>query len=150
MTEVRITGQPLGYLFAFANAALFALYIVLAHRVSRERRLGGIDGLAAAMLVALVVVTPIGAPAVRDALLDPRAIAAGIGVGVCSSVVPYVCDQLAMRKLARSTYALGVSLLPATATVVGVIVLAQIPGWTDAVGVCLVVSALAVHKPGRS
>jgi inner membrane transporter RhtA len=90
VTEVRISGQPLGYLFAFANAALFALYIVLAHRVSRERSLGGIDGLAAAMLVALVVITPIGGWSVAGALLDPKAIAAGIGVGISSSVVPYV------------------------------------------------------------
>ena len=31
---------------AFANAGLFALYIVLAHRVSRASRFSGIDGLA--------------------------------------------------------------------------------------------------------
>jgi inner membrane transporter RhtA len=146
VTEVRISGQPLGYLFAFANAALFALYIVLAHRVSRERSLGGIDGLAAAMLVALVVITPIGGWSVAGALLDPKAIAAGIGVGISSSVVPYVCDQLAMRKMARSTYALAVSLLPATATVIGIIVLRQIPSWRDVLGVCLVVLAIAVHR----
>jgi len=146
VTEVHIAGEPLGYVLAFVNAALFALYIVLAHRVSRERSLGGIDGLATAMLVALVVVTPIGGSSVLGALLDAKAIAAGVGVGVCSSVIPYVCDQLAMRRMARSTYALAVSLLPATATVIGVIVLAQIPAWRDVVGVCLVVSALALHR----
>jgi inner membrane transporter RhtA len=146
VTEVRIAGQPLGYVFAFANAALFALYIVLAHRVSRERGLGGIDGLAAAMLVALVVITPIGGAGAAAALLDPQALAAGIGVGVCSSVIPYVCDQFAMRKLTRSTYALGVSLLPATATVIGIVVLAQIPSRRDVVGVGLVVSALVIHR----
>ncbi len=146
VTEVRFAGQPLGYLFAFANAGLFALYIVLAHRVSRERSLGGIDGLATAMLVALIVVTPIGGWAVASALLDPKAVAAGLGVGICSSVIPYVCDQLAMRKLARPTYALAVSLLPATATVIGIVVLAQIPSWRDVFGVCLVVLAMALHR----
>src|SRR5262249_48881244 len=113
VTEVHLTGQPVGYALAFANAALFALYIVLAHRVSRESSLGGIAGLAPAMLVALVVVTPIGGRSAAGALLSATTIAAGVGVGVCSSVVPYVCDQLAMRKMARSTYALCVSLLPA-------------------------------------
>jgi inner membrane transporter RhtA len=146
ISEVRIAGQPLGFALAFANAALFALYIVLAHRVSREPRLGGIDGLAAAMLVALVVVTPIGGPSVVGSLLDPTAVAAGVAVGVTSSVIPYVCDQLAMRKMARPTYALAVSLLPATATVIGILVLAQIPTLRDTLGVCLVVLGIAVHR----
>ena len=139
VSEVRLTAEPLGIALAFANAALFALYIVLAHRVSRERELGGVDGLAAAMLVALCVVTPIGGWAAAGALVDPVALAAGVGVGVTSSVIPYVCDQLAMRKLSRSTYALSVALLPATATVIGAIVLAQVPSWRDLGGVCLVV-----------
>jgi inner membrane transporter RhtA len=81
--------------------------------------MGGIDGLAAAMLVALLVVTPIGGWQAASTIVDPVAFAAGIGVGVTSSVIPYVCDQLAMRKMARSTYALLVALLPATATAVG-------------------------------
>jgi inner membrane transporter RhtA len=50
-------------------------------------------------------------------LLDPVALGVGIGVGVASSVIPYVCDQLAMARLKRATYSLMVSLLPATATV---------------------------------
>src|SRR5438105_687415 len=77
LTEVRLSGAPLGFLFAFLNAGLFATYIVLAHRVSREKNLGGIDGLAAAMLVATAVVTPIGGWSVASALLDPVAIGAG-------------------------------------------------------------------------
>jgi inner membrane transporter RhtA len=36
LTDVRLQGEPLGVAFAFANAALFALYIVLAHRVARS------------------------------------------------------------------------------------------------------------------
>src|SRR5579875_1258516 len=145
LTEVRLAGDVAGFVFAFANAALFSLYIVLAHRVSRDTALGGIDGLASAMLVALVVVTPIGGWSVLGALADPTAIAAGFGVGVASSVIPYVCDQLAMRKLARATYALAVSLLPATATVIGIVVLAQIPTPGELLGVGLIVAAMAVH-----
>src|SRR5262245_34680263 len=127
LVDVRIAGEPLGIAFAFANAALFASYIVLAHRVARRRDLMRIDGLAAAMLVATVVVTPLGASNVVPALADPVALAAGLGVGVASSVIPYVFDQLAMSRLSRATYSLMVSLLPATATVIGVIVLAQVP-----------------------
>jgi inner membrane transporter RhtA len=146
LTDVQLEGEPLGVAFAFANAVLFALYIVLAHRVSRLEQLRGIDGLATSMLIALVVVTPIGGWEVLPALTDPVAILAGIGVGVSSSVIPYVSDQLAMRQLSRATYALMVSLLPATATVIGVLVLTQVPSWTEVCGVLLVVAGVAVHR----
>jgi inner membrane transporter RhtA len=147
LTDVRLEGEPLGVAFAFANAGLFALYIVLAHRVSRLSR---IDGLAAAMLVATAAITPVGLWSAAPALLDPVALAAGIGVGVASSVVPYVLDQLAMARLSRATYSLMVALLPATATVIGIVVLAQVPSWPEALGVALVVAAVAVHRETSS
>jgi inner membrane transporter RhtA len=146
LTDVRIAGEPVGIAFAFANAALFALYIVLAHRVSQQTAMGGIDGLAFAMLVALVVATPLGGWNAVPAFVDPVALGAGIGVGLTSSVIPYVCDQLAMARMRRSTYALMVSLLPATATVVGIIVLAQFPSAIELAGVALVVGGVAVHR----
>jgi inner membrane transporter RhtA len=146
LTDVRLAGEPLGVVFAFANAVLFALYIVLAHRVARYQALDGVDGLAASMLIALVVVTPIGGWEVLPALTEPVALLAGIGVGVSSSVIPYISDQLAMRRLARATYALMVSLLPATATVIGIVVLAQVPSWTEVAGVALVIAGVAIHR----
>jgi inner membrane transporter RhtA len=148
LTDVRIEGEPVGVAFAFVNAVLFALYIVLAHRVAQDGRISGIDGLGAAMLVAVVAITPIGAWSAAPALLDPIAVAAGIGVGISSSVIPYVFDQLAMARLSRAAYSLMVSLLPATATVVGIVVLAQIPSATEVAGVGLVVAAVAVHREG--
>jgi inner membrane transporter RhtA len=119
---------------------------VLAHKVARHDALSGIDGLAASMLVAAVVVTPLGGWEVLPALTDPVALAAGIGVGLCSSVIPYVSDQLAMRRLPRATYALMVSLLPATATVIGIAVLAQVPSWVEVAGVVLVIAGVAIHR----
>jgi drug/metabolite transporter (DMT)-like permease len=71
---------------------------------------------------------------------------AAMGVGITSSVIPYVFDQLAMRRLARSTYALMVALLPATAAVIGILVLAQIPTPTELLGVGLVIVAVVVHR----
>jgi inner membrane transporter RhtA len=146
LTGVQLEGEALGVALAFVNAGLFALYIVLAHRVSRLDALSGIDGLAASMLVALVVVTPLAGWAAAPALTDPIALLAGVGVGISSSVIPYVSDQLAMRRLARATYALMVSLLPATATVIGIVVLAQVPSWTETLGVALVIAGVAVHR----
>jgi inner membrane transporter RhtA len=146
LTDVHLEGEPLGLVFAFANALLFAGYIVLAHRVSRYPVLSGIDGLGASMLIAAVVVTPLGGWEVLPALGDPVALLAGIGVGLSSSVIPYVTDQLAMSRLARSTYALMVSLLPATATVIGVVVLTQIPSPKEAAGVALVIVGVGLHR----
>ncbi len=78
--------------------------------------------------------------------MDPLALAAGIGVGVSSSVIPYVSDQLALARMKRATYALMVSLLPATATVIGIVVLAQLPSMVEVVGVAPVVLGVAVHR----
>ena len=147
LTDVRIAGEPLGLAFAAANAVLFAAYIVLGHQVSRDEQLQGIDGLALSMLIAAVVALPLGAWDAGPALADPVLLAAGVGVGVSSSVIPYVCDQLAMRRLARATYSLLVALLPATATVIGVVVLTQIPAPLEVLGVLLVVVGVAVHRP---
>jgi inner membrane transporter RhtA len=145
LVDVRLDGEPVGVIFAFANAVLFATYIVLAHRVART---SAIDGLAAAMLVATVAVTPIGLASAAPALLDPVTIAAGIGVGLASSVIPYVFDQLAMARLSRAAYSLMVSLLPATATVIGFVVLTQVPTPAEAAGVALVVLAMALRREG--
>lgn len=146
LVAVQLRGEPLGVALAFADAGLFALYIVLAHQVSRASGMSGIDGLAGAMLFAAPVTTAIGGRAVVLHLLDPVAIGAGIGVGIASSVIPYVCDQLAMARLPRATYSLMVSLLPATATVIGIVVLAQIPTARQVLGVALVVAAVALHR----
>lgn len=146
LTDVRLVAEPLGIAFAAANAVLFAAYIVLGHRVAHSRHLHGIDGLALSMLLAAVIALPIGIWDAAPAVVDVVALAAGVGIGVSSSVIPYVTDQLAMARLPRATYALLVCLLPATATVVGIIVLAQFPTAPEVVGVVLVVAGVAVHQ----
>src|SRR4051812_391350 len=150
LTGVRFGGEPLGVALAFVNAGLFALYIVLADRVAKRPGLSGIDGLAASMLVAAVVVTPMAGWAAIPALDDPVALLAGIGVGISSSVIPYVTDQLALRRLDRATYSLMVSLLPACATVIGVVVLMQIPTAVEATGVALVIVGVALHREPKA
>ncbi|HEX7298092.1 MAG TPA: EamA family transporter [Solirubrobacteraceae bacterium] len=150
LTDVALEGDPLGVAFAFANAALFAGYIMVGHRAAQRGAGLGIDLLGTAMLIAAVVATPIGAWAAVPALSDPVAIAAGVGVGISSSVIPYVTDQLAMARMARSTYALMVALLPATATVIGIVVLAQLPTALEALGVGLVIAGVAVHRDAEA
>jgi inner membrane transporter RhtA len=146
LTHVRLVGEPVGVGFAFANAALFTAYIVLAHRVARRSAMGGVNGLAAAMMFAFVFVSPIGFGGAVHAFGDPLALGAGVGVGVSSSVIPYIFDQLAMARLSRATYALFVALLPAAATVIGAIVLRQIPTPVDLGGIALVVLGVSLHR----
>lgn len=149
LTDVRLAGQPLGFVFAFANCFLFVLYVVLGHRIANvEGHAGGtgVDRLGAAMLIALVVITPLGLVDAAPTLLRPPLLLAGIGVGVCSSVIPYVCDQLAMARLPRATFALLLALLPASAAIIGVAVLRQIPAPVELAGIVLVASGVALHR----
>jgi len=137
----------LGLAFAIANAILFAAYVVLGHAVSRSSDAGGIGPLAAAMAVAMIVAFPIGIHELAPVLSYPLLILAGICVGVSSSVIPYVCDQLAMARLPRATFALMLTMLPATAAVTGSIVLGQIPGMIDMTGIALVAAGVGLHRP---
>jgi inner membrane transporter RhtA len=146
LTDVRLAGQPLGFAFAFANGALFVLYVVLGHHIARDGGRAGIDRLGAAMLVALFVVTPLGFGAALPAFSNAQLLLAGIGVGLCSSVIPYVTDQLAMARLPRATFALLLSLLPATATLIGIVVLRQIPTPAEIAGILLVAGGVALHQ----
>ncbi|HEY0525475.1 MAG TPA: EamA family transporter [Stellaceae bacterium] len=146
LTEVRIDGEPLGYVFAFANCALFVLYVVLGHRIAAGGRTGGIDRLGVAMSVAAIAALPIGILDAVPALLDPVLLAAAVGVGISSSVIPYVCDQLAMAKLPRGSFALLLALLPATATVIGILVLRQIPAPAELAGIGLIIAGIAAHR----
>jgi inner membrane transporter RhtA len=98
------------------------------------------------MLVAAAVATPIGLTAATPALIDPVLLLAGLGVAVCSSVIPYVTDQLAMARLPRETFALMLALLPVFAVVIGVVVLRQLPTVGELLGIAVVVAGVALHE----
>ena len=146
LTEIQLSGQPLGFVFAFANCALFMLYIVLGHRIAQDGGNEGIDRLGAAMLMAFVVISPIGLAEAVPAFTNPQLLLAGIGVGICSSVIPYIMDQLAMARLPRATFALMLSLLPAIAAIIGVVVLHQMPTIVEIVGIILIMCGVALHQ----
>jgi inner membrane transporter RhtA len=147
LINVRWSSDPIGLFWAFLNGALFVGYIVLGHKVSEAGASGGVERLGAAMAIAFLFIMPIGFREAWRAFANPTLVLAGAGVGLCSSVIPYVCDQLAMSRLPRASFALMLALLPATATLVGIIVLAQIPSLRDTVGVALVMAGVGVHKP---
>jgi inner membrane transporter RhtA len=170
LTAIRLAGEPAGFAFAFANCLGFMLYVLLGHRIANRPAgpaadpagsagpaapasgrgpLSGIDQLGAAMLIAAVVATPVGLPGALPAFAHPGWLLWGVGVGVCSSVIPYVTDQLAMARLPRATFALMLALLPMFATLIGAVVLGQVPTVRDLAGIALVVAGVALHKsPG--
>ncbi len=146
LTEVRLGGEPLGYVFAFANCVLFVLYVVFGHRIAQDGDTAGIDRLGMAMLIAMLTISPLGFRDALPTLQQPHLLLAGIGVGICSSVIPYICDQVVMARLSRATFALLLSLLPASATLIGIMVLRQIPTIMEVVGILLVAGGVALHR----
>jgi inner membrane transporter RhtA len=144
LADVRWAGSPAGVAFALLAAALWAVYIVLGHRVAATG--AGVDGLAAGSALGAVALLPAGLPAIAPALDRPGVLAAGLGVGLLSSVVPYALDQLVLARMGRAAFALLLSLLPATAAAVGLVVLGQVPTAAEAVGIALVVLGVAARS----
>ncbi len=147
IADVRWSGSPSGVLWALAAAAMWALYILLGKRVASAGN--GLDDMAVGFAVAAVVLSPlllVGGVAPLAALADPLLLLLAVGVGVLSSVVPYVLDQLVLRRVGRARFAVLLALLPATATVVGLVALAQVPGALEALGIAAVVSAVALRS----
>lgn len=149
LIDVKWATDPVGLFWSAMNALLFVGYIVLGHKAAESGAARGIESLGAAMAVALVILMPVGLVQAVRAFSSPGLVLAGIGVGICSSVIPYVCDQLAMSRLSRASFALLLALLPATATIIAAIVLVQIPSVRDMCGIALVMAGVAVHKPPK-
>lgn len=135
-------------------ATAWAGYILLGKRVSIGG--AGIDSLAIGLAAGSLALAPFFA---RDALRgvaargSTRAVLAVLVVlgvvGLLNSVVPYVLDQVVLRRVGTATFAVLTALLPAVATVVGVIALRQIPSWTEWLGLALVSAAIALTAGPR-
>lgn len=147
LTEFNIDQESSGLIWAFINALLFMLYIILAHQLaSSEAETSPINRLGASMIFALLVISPLGIQGAQPAFTNIGWLSAGVGVGITSSVIPYLLDQLAMVRMSRSTYALFIAILPAAATIIGAIVLAQIPNTKEISGIVLVISGVLLAK----
>ncbi|MBV9733351.1 MAG: EamA family transporter, partial [Verrucomicrobia bacterium] len=146
LTRIEIKNALVGYLFAFANCALFMLYVSIGHAIASSGVMTGSDAIGSAMLIAMVTIVPIGIHDAAVAFLNPVLLLAATGVGISSSVIPYVCDQLAMKRLPAASFSLLLSSLPAMATAIGIIVLRQFPSASQVGGVALVIAGVALHR----
>jgi inner membrane transporter RhtA len=145
LADVHLSGSPGGVALALLAGALWAAYIVLGHRVASDPGIRPQDGLAAGMALGALVLAPFLVSEAVPGLTDAGLLAACIAVGLASSVVPYVLEQVAMRRLPRARFALLLALLPATAALVGAVVLGQVPSILEAAGILLVVAAASLR-----
>jgi inner membrane transporter RhtA len=150
LADVHIAGSPGGVGLAALAGAFWAAYIVLGHRIAADPGIRPQDGLAAAMALGAVVFAPFLASFAAPAFSDPWLLAACVAVGLGSSVIPYVLEQVAMRRLPRARFALLLALLPATAAIVGAVILGQIPTLLEAAGIVLVVAASGLRTHATS
>ncbi|AEG45527.1 inner membrane transporter RhtA [Isoptericola variabilis J7] len=138
----------IGLAAIFVAAACWAGYIVLGKRVAGAAG-SGIDGLAVGMLAGAVVFAPFFGGSVTTVVPDVGLLAFLLVVAVCSSVVPYVLDQVVLRRVGTATFSVLLALLPATAVVVGAVVLGQVPSWPELVGLALISGAIAMTATAR-
>ena len=136
-----------GLVAVLAAAACWAGYIVLGKRVAGGG--AGIDGLAVGMLVGALVFAPFFGSSVPVVVPDLALLGFLLVVAVCSSVVPYVLDQVVLRRVGTATFSVLLAMLPATATVIGAVVLRQIPSWPEIAGLALVSGAIVMTAAGR-
>ena len=134
----------LGAVFSLIAGGLWAGYIILGHRVARSG--SAVDGLGVGMLVGAVAISPAGIGGLGNAVHAPLLLAGGVAAGVLSNVIPYGIDQIVMQRLARARFALLQALLPATATLIGLAWLAQVPSLLEAAGIAAVIAAIVVNR----
>ena len=132
------TADPVGVAFALAAAACWAAYILLTQRVGDEA--SGLTGLAISMPVAGLVASVAVGPSVLDKM-TPELWLIGIGLAVTLPVVPFTLEFLALRRLNTAAFGTLMSLEPAAALLVGLVILSQVPGLLAVVGIGFVVVA---------
>jgi inner membrane transporter RhtA len=127
-----------GVALALGAAACWAAYILLTQAVGDE--LTGLDGLAVSLPVAGVVATAVAGPGTFPSMTWELA-AVGLGLAILLPVVPFSLEMLALRRLTTSAFGTLMSLEPAIALVMGLVLLHQVPGIWPVLGVGFVVAA---------
>ena len=146
IADVQWAGSPAGVLLALTAAALWALYIVLGKRLAVRGT--GLDDMAVGFALATVLLSPL-ALGTGPVWGSPRLVLLAAGVGVLASVVPYVLDQVVLRRVGRARFAVLQAMLPATALVMGLVALGQTPRPLEALGILAVVGAVLLRTADR-
>jgi inner membrane transporter RhtA len=135
-----------GVLFAGVAAACWAAYIMLSSATGS--RYPGSSGLAIAMVVAAVLVTPPAVAAGGSAMFRPAVLGTGIAIGVLSSVIPYWLELESLRRMPMRLFGVWMSLEPAVAALIGLAMLSQHLTVLEWVAICFVMVACAGAAQG--
>lgn len=138
--DLGSTGVRVGIAWILLAAAAWSAYIVVGQRASSTR--DGVTNLALGCAWGTLVFAPVLGPRAMAATASWNLIAIVVGVGLLSTVIPYSFEAIAMRRLAAPTFALFAAILPATSALVGAVMLRQIPGVFEMVGLALVSAAV--------
>jgi len=138
--------DPAGVVYAGVAAACWAAYIVLSSATGR--RFPGSSGLAIAMVVAAVLVTPPAVVAGGRAMFRPAVLATGAAIGVLSSVIPYRLELEALRRMPTRLFGVWMSAEPAAAALIGLVMLGQHLSILQWVAICCVMVACAGAAQG--
>jgi inner membrane transporter RhtA len=130
-----------GVAFALTAGAFWGCYILMSARVGRGP--AGLGGVTTAVIIASVLLRPVGIADGGGELADPRILALALAVALLSSAIPYTVELEALRRLPERVFGVLLSLEPAVAAVVGLIVLDQHLAGREVVAIALVVAASA-------
>ena len=133
--------DPAGIWLALLAGVFWAAYILLSARTGRV--FPGATGLSLAMIVGSLVLLPVGVAGAGSDLLDPRLLAAGFGVAMLSSAIPYSLELEALRRLPPRVFGILLSIEPAMAALAGFVILGEGLRLQDAVAIVFVASASA-------
>jgi len=137
-------GGPLdivGVGFAGVAAAFWAAYILLTKRVGA--RWAGLEGLSVSLAVAALVTLPAGVAAAGTELLVPEVLLAGLGLALLMPLAPYAFELIALRRLPTALFGVIMSLEPAIATLLGLLILSQGIALTGVIAIAMVSVASA-------
>jgi inner membrane transporter RhtA len=138
--------DPVGVAYALGAAACWAAYILLTQRVGDQ--VAGVTGLAVSMPVAGLVATAVAGPSVAP-LLTWDVVLYGLGLAILLPVIPFTLELLALRRLTTGAFGTLMALEPAFALLVGLVVLAQVPGLLPLLGLaCVVVAGIGAERTG--
>jgi inner membrane transporter RhtA len=133
--------DPVGIGLALCAGFFWGSYILLGKRMGGAFE-GG-KGLAVAMAVSALLTAPFGIVDGGTGLFSPEVLAIGLGVGVLSSALPFTLELEAMRRLPSSVFGVMMSLEPAVAAAVGLVLLGQGVVPIEVLAILMVVAASA-------
>lgn len=141
--------DPKGAAFAFAAGGCWAFYILFGQRAGAVMPAGRASALG--MVVAGLLVIPVGALHVGPRLFDPALLPFAIGVAVLSSALPYGLEMVAMQRMPTRTFGVLMSLEPAIAALSGLALLGeQLGPWQWAGLVCVMAASFGAAVTTRA